>query len=372
MLKIKKLLVAILVVTLALVVMHYTVPGLKDVDSVQAAAKISVKKKTIYKGETYKLKVTGTKKKVKWTSSNKKVATVSSKGKITAKKTGKATITAKVGKKKLKCKVTVKNKPYKFKQFNTTFYRLKDVAKVYKGDVSKITKKTNYYYDLDGDGKKDKISLVPYANNGYNSMITIYLNGKYLDELKYGGKFAIVDLKKGDKDVEIIVEDDGSAQFPIISVYCKSGNYMTLAGKPTNYISWGTLSLYRMMVDQKGKILNASGLDNKLTPYAVRRYYEFNNKKITQMIAPNYDGLKLKTKKGYGTIGFTTNFSNIENYSDNHWYNEDLSYYNSIALPAGTGFTVIDSAINEVGLYDTLHVRLENGQEGYIFSEIGL
>ena len=32
-----------------------------------------------------------------------------------------------------------------------------------------------------------------------------------------------------------------------------------------------------MMVDQKGKVLNSSGIDYKVTPYAVRKYYEFNN-----------------------------------------------------------------------------------------------
>ena len=55
-------------------------------ETVQAATKAKTKiklnctKKTIYEGDTFKLKITGTKKKVKWSSSNKKVATVSSKG----------------------------------------------------------------------------------------------------------------------------------------------------------------------------------------------------------------------------------------------------------------------------------------------------
>lgn len=72
---------------------------------------INTKKKTIYVGSSYTLKLTGTT--IKSTSSsNKKVATVSKKGKVSAKKAGKATITLK-GKngKKYKCTVTVK-KPY--------------------------------------------------------------------------------------------------------------------------------------------------------------------------------------------------------------------------------------------------------------------
>lgn len=75
-----------------------------------AAVKMSAKKKTLTIGQSFTLKVKGTKKKVKWSSSNKKIATVSSKGKVTAKNVGKSTITAKIAKKKYRCVVTVKSK----------------------------------------------------------------------------------------------------------------------------------------------------------------------------------------------------------------------------------------------------------------------
>lgn len=59
------------------------------------------------KGDTYTLKLTGSKAKL-WTSSNKSVATVNNKGKVTAKKNGTTTITAKASNnKKYTCKVTV-------------------------------------------------------------------------------------------------------------------------------------------------------------------------------------------------------------------------------------------------------------------------
>lgn len=57
-------------------------------------------------GQTYKLKVKGTKKKVKWSTKNKQVATVK-KGTVKAKAPGNTKITAKVGKKKYTCKVKV-------------------------------------------------------------------------------------------------------------------------------------------------------------------------------------------------------------------------------------------------------------------------
>ncbi|MCR5692338.1 MAG: Ig-like domain-containing protein [Eubacterium sp.] len=74
-----------------------------------AKVKLNTKKKTLYVGSTYKLKVKNTSAKVKWSSSNTSVAKVSSKGKVTAKAAGKAIITAKVKKKKYKATIKVKN-----------------------------------------------------------------------------------------------------------------------------------------------------------------------------------------------------------------------------------------------------------------------
>jgi hypothetical protein len=73
-----------------------------------AAIKINMKELTLFLGETYNLKVTGTKATIKWTSSNTSVVKVSTKGKISAIKKGTATITATVSKKKYTCIVTVK------------------------------------------------------------------------------------------------------------------------------------------------------------------------------------------------------------------------------------------------------------------------
>ncbi len=85
------------------------IPAATGVITAQAATKVKINatKKTLVKGQTYTLKVSGTKKKVKWSTGKKSVATVNSKGKVTAKAKGTATITAKVGSKKYTCKVTV-------------------------------------------------------------------------------------------------------------------------------------------------------------------------------------------------------------------------------------------------------------------------
>lgn len=82
---------------------------LMPISTTQAAKiKLNYTKKTIYEGDTFKLKVKGTKKKVKWSSSNKGIASVNSRGVVTGECDGKVTIIAKVAGKKLKCKIVVK------------------------------------------------------------------------------------------------------------------------------------------------------------------------------------------------------------------------------------------------------------------------
>ncbi|MDF2589127.1 MAG: Trypsin-like serine protease, typically periplasmic, containing C-terminal domain [Anaerocolumna sp.] len=76
-----------------------------------ATIKLNQSKISVYTGNTYILKLSGTTNKVAWSSSNKSVATVSSKGKVTGIKKGSATVTATVGSKTYKCSVTVKD-PY--------------------------------------------------------------------------------------------------------------------------------------------------------------------------------------------------------------------------------------------------------------------
>ena len=83
-------------------------PAAGEVAAVSAASRISKKSVTLSRGESVRLKVTGTSKKIKWSSSKKSVASVTAKGKVTAKKSGTAIITAKFGKKKLTCRVIVK------------------------------------------------------------------------------------------------------------------------------------------------------------------------------------------------------------------------------------------------------------------------
>lgn len=72
-----------------------------------ASVRLNKTKIVLVVGQTYNLKVSGTKKTPQWSSSNKKIVSVTKKGVVKGLRKGTATITAKIGKKKYKCKVTV-------------------------------------------------------------------------------------------------------------------------------------------------------------------------------------------------------------------------------------------------------------------------
>lgn len=78
-----------------------------------SAVKVGLNKRSLELevGETFTLKVKGTKKKPKWKSKDKSVATVNQKGKVVAKEEGITYIIATIGKKRYQCKVTVVEVP---------------------------------------------------------------------------------------------------------------------------------------------------------------------------------------------------------------------------------------------------------------------
>ena len=353
----KKLLLATLITLVALVVAPKIVPEWQN--TVEAASvKISSKKKTMYKGYTYTLKVTGTKKKVTWTSSDKSKATVNSKGKVYAKKNGKVTITAKVGNKKYTCKVTIKNKPYKLKQFSTTFYNLKDVAKEYR-ICENIKNYKDFIYDLDGDGKKDKITIRHIGKDWNNEeRYQIEFNGKaFLDtqeDVDYITEVCIVDLNKNDKKLELVIHELGPNDMEKYIIYSKNGSKI----KKVNYV-YG----WNLRIDQKGKMLTTNPLLEAISPQVYDKYYQYSNKKVTtkKLNLKNIKNVKFKTK--YKML-FTSSMKNLDKF-----FNYGNLEYKKALKKAGiyegkyTSFNIL-----KITDTDEAYVKLKNGKKGYIFS----
>ena len=356
----KKLLVITIIIMSSLVLM----PQMQN--KVQAVVKISATKKTMYKGYTYKLKVTGTNKKIKWSSSDKSKATVNSKGKVYVKKNGKVTITAKVGGKKYNCKVTIKNKPYKLKQFSTTFYDLKDVAKKFKY-IGEIKNYGEYKYDLDGDGKKDVIMVkrveeydkeLDYVDVNF----VLSVNGKKIDTLSEFSNLYVVDLNKSDKALELIIETQpvGDAINYMYDIYQKKNNSIKKIAD-TEKLNFPN---EQIKVNQKGKIVGRDCIEAIFSPYIVSKYFELNNGKISKIntLYKNVAKLDFKTKKEYGGIGnevyFTTNKKNIgkENKSQ--------------IVKKGTKFNLLSMSFKpdvDGSGCTACKVKLSNGKVGYLY-----
>lgn len=147
--------------------------------------KIDKSKVTLYVGQTYSLKITGTSDTVTWTTSKKSVAKVSSSGKVTAMNAGKATITATVNKKKYTCNVTVK--------YTTGVEHVKSVSAVNKV-FSDGLKTTAVAIEYDQTIMNSKLSKTAYTVEG--KIITkVYANTEATTASKgANGKYVIIEL----------------------------------------------------------------------------------------------------------------------------------------------------------------------------------
>lgn len=152
--KLNKLIVAMVIIFASLLITPIVVTNTQTAYTVEAASKIQLNKtkKTLYVGDTYKLKITGTNKKVKWSTSDKSIATVNANGKIKAKKKGNVTIKAKVGGKTYKCKIKVKNNYVKAGKYKLTFGTYKSKYSVFTYTIKKDGTYTKKGYS---DGTKE-------------------------------------------------------------------------------------------------------------------------------------------------------------------------------------------------------------------------
>ena len=138
--------------------------------TVSAAVKLNKTVISLTEGDTFALKVSGSKSSVKWTTSKKSVATVSTKGVVTAKKAGSATITATVSKKKYTCKVTVIEK-FNAILKNTNKYPVSlDATLVYMDANGKAIGKTSSHNNYFESGKECALNFSAPYDGDYNAV----------------------------------------------------------------------------------------------------------------------------------------------------------------------------------------------------------
>lgn len=244
----KRMLLASLVACSLLLVAPVVVPVISDSYTVEAASvKLNTTKKTVYVGEAFTLKLSGTKKKIKWSSTNKNVASVDSKGRVTTKKAGTVKIKAKVGNKTYSCKVTVKNYSKSkvsasiekldkrivvtFKNKNSYAVRLVPTVTFYKSNGKKINKTSNFNYCLEPNSKcimtfycyDTKLKSKDYASFKID-MGTI----KKSNYTKYGASKIEVKSTKKDSYIEAKVKNKSGKDLQFINItylfYNKKGN----------------------------------------------------------------------------------------------------------------------------------------------------
>lgn len=178
--KLKKLLLTLVFVLSLTAAAPVSLPG--TVQTVSAAVKINYNSAVLIKGQTKRLKISGTAKSVKWSSSNHAVATVGKKGKVTAIQKGTAIISAKTGKRKFTCKITVQEPSISKKAASLTVGDT--ITLKLNGTNQKISwaSSRNNIAAVNGDGK-----VIGKAAGSATITATV-LNKKYTCEITVKGK----------------------------------------------------------------------------------------------------------------------------------------------------------------------------------------
>ena len=309
---IKKIFCAVLISAMTLLIVPVVMPVNETGYIVEAASvKISKTKYTMSKGETYTLKVNGTKKKVKWSTSNKKVATVNSKGKVTAKKKGTATITAKVGSKKYKCKITVETpsiskSKISLEKGNTYTLKVKNTKRTIKWSSSNKSIAT---VNSKGKVTAKKAGTVTITAKVGNKKLKCKVNVVSPD---YKKKVSTSYTKLVDGDILVSMTNKGKEKLDYVSVdvkFYKNGSL--LDSKMTNTVclpvgktAYGKVSV---PVDSNYKDIEYDQIKITVTAASVYEYAPYKN------VSSNLSVTSSKSQIAYyGVIGEATNTGDSE------------------------------------------------------------
>lgn len=242
------------------------------------------------------------------------------------------------------------------------FKNIEDVAKL-AWDSFKDTEMKVLEYDLDNDGKKEKIST-EYKENDEDERSYIVINNK---EFKIGyypiSNIYIVDLDKNDKTIEIIAlqQGDSGALACDIGIYV-NGNYE----KIKDFEIFGE----SLLINESGKIIFKwiGYCDSILT----EEYYVYNNKTI-KTETPNLDSIAIKEfiveKSGDFGPYYTYNKNVHEVCTKAMNSNYNLEKCGIYTFKENTKIQIID--FNTGYGNDIIEAKLQNGKIIYIFGHAG-
>lgn len=269
-----------------------------------------------------------------------------------------------------------KIKGEKFNQFDTEFFELKDIAKEYR-ICDRIKKYKDFNYDLDGDGVEDKITIRKKKDmdiqvwNSEKQEYEVGTNDTFeLNEEEFAVHYNhpeiyIVDLNENDKNIEVVIFDQGASDDPNYTIYSKKGNKMVELQKELGY---------PLKSDKQGTILIENAYNGATSPKIYFEYYTIQNGKIEvkNIDIEKIKGLELKTSYLY----FSEDYKNAnkifgENAPNYGSIEENLKILNIEQLKENITFKIKEFTIEENFGYDgygyKIYVELSDGRKGYVF-----
>ena len=243
-------------------------------------------------------------------------------------------------------------------QFDVEFYELKDIAKEYR-NYEDVKNYKDFIYDLDGDGTNEKITLSYKAGDVDNRVnYSVKLNGEVFSEGTSMDSIYIVDLNENDKNIEVVIFDDGPSDDPNYTIYSKNGSKM---------VELKNIGGYPLKNDKKGTVLVKDNYNGVTVPEIYFGYYKVQDGKIEMknVEVEKIKDIELKSSHLY----FSKNYKDETKIFDELGKNDNnientLKKLDIEQLNENTTFKIINiTNENEYKIY----VELSDGRKGYIF-----
>lgn len=251
-------------------------------------------------------------------------------------------------------------------QFENEFFELEKIALEYR-EFGKIKNYKDFNYDLDGDGVKDKITIRRKkgieSSVGEEYVYVFELNGKEFIDDGYEGAIYIVDLNKNDKNLEVILFDQGPSDDPGYMIFTKKGNKMVLADS----FERGPLK-----ADKKGDFVVGDWLQGSIEPGIYFNYYYIKDGKIQSKQTDVSKIKNVECKSPY--MYFTKDLKNLTKF-ERELEIRDEKYLNNYSIEElkNTKFKIISYKESTKKEWENesipykLYVQLSDGRKGYVF-----
>lgn len=202
-------------------------------------------------------------------------------------------------------------------------------------------------------------------NNGYSETTNVFeLNGKEFSEDNMNGcEIFIVDLNENDKNIEVVIYDNGPSDDPHYFIYSKKGNKM---------LEVKHIEGWPLTTDKKGNFVVGNFLEGSIEPGIYFDYYHIKDGNVQNKKTDISKIKNIECKSPY--MYFTKNLTNLTKFEGESELREEkyLKNYNIEKLENKT-FKIIsfkestEKEWEEERIPYKLYVELSDGRKGYVF-----